>query len=152
MAVGPEVARCRELLETQGNTPDTISPPLDPTAVSVCVIHGLRDLKFPLISTDDASIMVNEFMRESTAHVRISVATHVMDRIPEPRRTALKKLLRYLRRLAAFSTSCNSVQLAQAVGPVLLRPESFQPGWSAGDLMMASIKVTKMLIEYVFYI
>jgi hypothetical protein len=147
MASSREVQRAKAALESEHYDPTVPSPALDPTAVSVLVIRGLHAMRPPLLSPEESGALVAEFMHDSSAHVRLSVAMHTLDRLPPARRGALQRLLRYLRRQAAFSAACSPAGLAQTIGPVLLRPERLDAGRPAHELTAGAIRATKMLIE-----
>lgn len=147
MASSPEVQRAQRAFGSEFYDPMVPAPPLDPAAVSVLVIRSLHAMQPPLLAADECAAIAAEFLRDGTAHVRISVAMHTLDKLPAPRRDALQQLLRYLCRLAAFSEACSAAGLAQTIGPVLLRPEQLDVGRPAHELTAASIRATNMLIE-----
>lgn len=100
-----------------------------------------------LLKADEASRLLAPVLQESNSFVCTSVAMHVLEKVPEPRKNVLRCLMRYLCRLATFSSTCSATGLAQLVGPVLLLPERLGSQGVADELVHAAIQCTRLLIE-----
>ena len=148
LAAGPEVELARQSLTSPAAESGIPLPPLDPLAVSVLVTRSLGALGgAPLLTPDEAAALLAPVIQNGNAFVCMSVATHVLGRLPEGRKAVLRRLLRYLRRLAAFSATCTAAGMAQCVGPALLGPERLACSGGAQDLTHAAIACTLHLIE-----
>lgn len=129
-------------------------PPLDPRAVACVALKSLQYLgQHQILTQEECSTLVAPFVQNSSDLVRLSVAMHLINRLPESRRGPLQRLLRYLKRLAAFSDVCTAASLGQCVGPTLLRPEKLQGlrgGSEVVSVVGATIQCATMLIQCVF--
>lgn len=125
-------------------------PPLSPLAVSVLAIKSLGALATPLLPGPACAALVGAALSDSTLGVKLSVmASALDDLVPEPQRGALQALCCYLRRLDLHAPSCSATGLAQALGPLLLRPEELAAGEPPARLTEATIWATEKLIGWV---
>jgi hypothetical protein len=127
-------------------------PPLDPRAAAAVALRNLSLLgpTQALITAEESGRLLSPF--QSRGHgadlTRLSVMLHGLARLPEDRRTLLQRLVRYLRRLAAFSDTCTAANLAQSVGPALFKPENLRSqGASASGATAAAVQATLFMIK-----
>ncbi len=150
MAHTPECDRALKTLA--GGPPDPLVPlpPLDPRAVAAVALRSLATLgSQQLLSPDECATLIAPFLQNGNDLVRVSVAMHLLNRLPERRRMPLQRLLRYLKRLASFSDTCTVPGLAQSVGLALLQPEKLPMGTTATNLTAAAVQCAGLLIKYV---
>jgi len=149
MATSPEVERARQNITSSSKMTGVPLPPLDPLAVSVLVVRSLASVAEAqlLLSPTETATLLNPVLQNSNAFVCTSIAKNIIEKLREPHKMVLRRLLRYLCRLSAYSTTCTASGMAQTIGPVLLRPERLHLGGGAQDLTQAAITCTRNLIE-----
>jgi hypothetical protein len=149
MAHTPECDRAlRTLGSSHGMDPSLPLPPLDPRAVAAVALQCLSPHgTLQLITQDEASTLITPFLQTGNDLVRVSVAAHLINRLPQARRSLLRRFFRYLKRLSTLSDTCSVPGLAQAVGPALLQPERLSVGVPPTGLTAATVHCAMLLIH-----
>ena len=131
-----------------GSSPQAPQPPLDPRAVAAVALRSLATLGPEVILTpDEAANMIAPFLQHGNDLVRVSVVAHQLTRLQLRQKELLKRLFRYLKRLALFSDVCAVGGLAQSVGPALFQPQKLPMGAGAAELMNATVQCASLLIK-----
>lgn len=147
MAHTPDCDKVQRAL-AMGPSPQVPQPPLDPRAVAAVALRSLATLGPEVILTPEESAnMISPFLDHGNDLVRASVAMHQLSRLPPRRKELLRRLLRYLKRLALFSDVCSVAGLSMSVGPALFQPEKLPMATGAVGLMNAAVQCANLLIR-----